>query len=146
MELHDCINFLLTNAQNAVFLYFKRELQEFNVTPIQYALLKCLWDEDDQMPSQLAQVLCLDSSTVTGIMGRLEDKGLIIRAFCKTDRRRVSVHLTQEGKALQAPIEQRIAQANIRVTEGLRDDELLSLKSYLRQIGQNANALSEPEQ
>ena len=65
MQLNECINFMLTNVQNAVFLCFKKQLQQFNVTPIQYALLKCLWDEDEQAPSQLAQHLCLDSSTVT---------------------------------------------------------------------------------
>ena len=67
MQLNECINFMLTNVQNAVFLCFKKQLQQFNVTPIQYALLKCLWDEDEQAPSQLAQHLCLDSSTVTGV-------------------------------------------------------------------------------
>ena len=73
MQLNECINFMLTNVQNAVFLCFKKQLQQYNVTPIQYALLKCLWDEDEQAPSQLAQRLYLDSSTVTGIMSRLEE-------------------------------------------------------------------------
>ena len=39
MQLNECINFMLTNVQNAVFLCFKKQLQQFNVTPIQYALL-----------------------------------------------------------------------------------------------------------
>lgn len=85
MNLAECINFLLTNARNAVFLYFKKELQEYNVTPIQYTLLKCLEDEDQRMPAQLVQTLHLDTSTVTGILARLEDKDLLIRNFCKTN-------------------------------------------------------------
>ena len=138
MKLSDCINFLLTNVQNSVFLYFKKELQEFNVTPIQYALLKCLWDEDNQTPSQLAQSLCLDSSTVTGILSRLEDKGLLKRGFCTTDRRRIIVCLTDSGRALQGPIEARIAHANVCVTEGLEPEELARMRSHLLQIADNA--------
>lgn len=142
MYLTECINFLLTNAQNAVFLYFKKELQEYNVTPIQYALLKCLWDEDQQVPTQLAQTLHLDSSTVTGILARLEDKDLIVRNFCKTDRRRIIVCLTDEGRKLQAPIEKLIERMNNEVTTGLPTEDLLKLKEQLRHITASAEALS----
>ncbi len=141
MKLQECINFILTNVQNSVNLYFKKELQVLNVTPIQYALLKCLWDEDDQMPSQLAQTLCLDSSSVTGILGRLEEKGLIVRDFCKTDRRRVTVYLTDAGRALQKPVEKIISKANAAVTSSLSGGDMEKLKEYLQEIADNANKL-----
>ena len=139
MKLQECINFLLTNVQNSVNLYFKKELQALNVTPIQYALLKCLWDEDDQMPTQLAQTLCLDSSSVTGILGRLEEKGLVVRDFCKTDRRRVTVHLTDTSRALQKPVEEIIDNANVVVTSSLSEHDMAKLKGYLQKIADNAN-------
>lgn len=141
MELHECINFILTNTQNSVYLYFKKELQTLNVTPIQYALLKCLWDEDDQMPSQLAQTLCLDSSSVTGILGRLEEKELVVRDFCKTDRRRVTVYLTDSGRALQKPVEEIIDKANAAITDGLSTQDMARLKEYLQKIADNASKL-----
>ena len=139
MKLQECINFILTNVQNSVNLYFKKELQALNVTPIQYALLKCLWDEDNQMPSQLAQTLCLDSSSVTGILGRLEEKGLVVRDFCKTDRRRVTVYLTDDGRALQKPVEEIIDKANVAVTSSLSAQDMAKLKGYLQKIANNAN-------
>ena len=40
MEINSCINFILSNAQNAVQNYFKRELQQYDITPSQYALLQ----------------------------------------------------------------------------------------------------------
>ena len=144
MQLHNCINFMLTNVQNAVFLCFKRQLQQFNVTPIQYALLKCLWDEDEQAPSQLAQQLCLDSSTVTGIMGRLEEKELIVRQYCKTDLRRNIVCLTDAGRALQKPIEALIEKTNALVTQGISPQQLDDLRGQLLQIAEQANRLMEP--
>jgi DNA-binding MarR family transcriptional regulator len=141
VKLQECINFLLTNVQNSVNLYFKKELQALNVTPIQYALLKCLWDEDDQMPSQLAQTLCLDSSSVTGILGRLEEKGLVVRDFCKTDRRRVTVYLTDAGRALQKPVEEIIDKANVAVNGSLSAQDMAKLKEYLQKIADNVSKL-----
>ena len=142
MQLNECINFMLTNVQNAVFLCFKKQLQQYNVTPIQYALLKCLWDEDEQAPSQLAQRLYLDSSTVPGIMSRLEEKALIVREYSKTDRRRIIVCLTDAGRALQKPIEALIEETNRLVTQGLSAQEQRQLREQLLHIADQANHLA----
>ena len=142
MQLNECINFMLTNVQNAVFLCFKKQLQQYTVTPIQYALLKCLWDEDEQAPSQLAQRLYLDSSTVTGIMSRLEEKALIVREYSKTDRRRIIVCLTDAGRALQKPIEALIEETNRLVTQGLSAQEQRQLREQLLHIADQANHLA----
>ena len=143
MKLQDCINFLLTNAQNTVFIYFKHELHDLDVTPIQYATLKCLWEQDGQMPSQLAETLCLDSSTVTGILGRLEDKHLITRDFSTEDRRRVIVHLTKDGKALEGPVNEIITRLNNEVTQGLSAKDMDLFRHHLKDISDNAASLSQ---
>jgi len=141
VTLSECINFLLNSSQNAVSLYLKQELQQFNVTPTQYALLKCLWENDEQTPSQLATTLHLDSSTITGILARLEDKELVSRNFCATDRRRVIVCLTAAGKRLQPPIEELIDRVNQSVTVDIPTEDLLRLKDHLRLITKNAENL-----
>ncbi len=141
MKLQECINFVLTNAQNTVFSYFKRELSGLDVTPIQYATLKCLWEQDGQMPSQLAETLNLDSSTVTGILGRLEDKKLIHRSFRVDDRRKVIVNLTDEGKALEGPVNDIIQRLNQEVTSGLNAEELALFHHHLQVISDNAAKL-----
>ena len=143
MKLQECINFLLTNAQNTVFTYFKRELSGLDVTPIQYATLKCLWEEDGQMPSQLAETLNLDSSTVTGILSRLEDKGLIKRSFRMDDRRKVIVHLTDNGRSLEQPVNEIIERLNEEVTAGLSAEDMAVFHHHLKVISDNAARLSE---
>ncbi len=145
MKLQECINFTLTNAQNTVFTYFKHELACLDVTPIQYATLKCLWEEDGQMPSQLAETLNLDSSTVTGILGRLEDKGLINRSFRVDDRRKVVVHLTEEGRRLEAPVNEIVERLNGEVTKGLSDEDMDIFYRYLTVITENASRLARGE-
>ena len=143
MKLQDCINFILTHAQNAVFTYFKRELHHLDVTPIQYASLKCLWEEDGQMPSQLAETLHLDSSTVTGIISRLQDKGLIIRSFNTGDRRKVIVHLTDEGRALEKPVSEIIERLNHELTDGISEADMEVFHRVIGTITENAEKLNK---
>ena len=143
MKLQDCINFILTHAQNAVFTYFKRELHHLDVTPIQYASLKCLWEEDGQMPSQLAETLHLDSSTVTGILSRLQDKGLIIRSFNTGDRRKVIVHLNDEGRALEKPVSEIIERLNHELTDGISETDMDVFHKVISTITENAERLNK---
>ena len=141
MELYDCINFILNSTQNAVHSYFRDKLQPFGVTPIQYSLLKCLWEEDTQTPSQLAQTLQVDSSTVTGLLERLERKQLIVRRYSQEDRRSVSIHLREEGKTLWTQVDRVIEDANAKITQGLDADryaQLLSSLSLLEHNTENA--------
>ena len=43
MEFNECINYLLTTAQHAVFQRMTERLSEYDITPGQYAILNCLW-------------------------------------------------------------------------------------------------------
>ncbi len=140
MELYDCINFILNSTQNAVHSYFRDKLQPFGVTPIQYSLLKCLWEEDTQTPSQLAQTLQVDSSTVTGLLERLERKQLIVRRYSQEDRRSVFVCLEEGGRKLQDEIEEAISEANAAIMNGMTAEEIQRLKDQCGLMKENARS------
>ena len=137
MEINSCINFILSNAQNAVHNYFKRELQQYDITPSQYALLQCLHAQDGLTPSQLAQALRLDTSSITGVLSRLEKKGLIDRVYNQEDRRSVSIHLREEGETLWAKVDQVIDAANTKITQGLDKEHYEQFLSALAIIERN---------
>ena len=138
VELQECINFELISVQNAVFNYFKGKLAPLDVTPIQYALLKCLWTEDLQTPTQLAQTLRLDTSSITGILARLEKKELIERVYNRQDRRSIHVHLLESGAALQKPIETIIEESNREITAGIAPEDYRKFRQLLDVIESNA--------
>lgn len=134
MKLEQCINFALTKAQQAVQQIFKAELAPFGITPGQYAILSCLWDENGQTPRQLAERLSLDSSSITGILDRVEQKGLINRQPCPRDRRALLVVLTEKGQELEQPVNQAIIEANKKVLAQFEDKDSGNLKKYLHQL------------
>lgn len=134
MELNECINFLLTRTQQVVFQKFKASLAEYDVTPVQYGVLKCLWSKDGQNPSQIAASLYLDSSTITGILDRMENKGLIKRLADPSDRRSLKVILTEQGSRLKEPIIKIIDEENRKVLSILEEEERIKLIEYLNRI------------
>lgn len=134
MKLEQCINFALTKAQQSVQQLFKAELAPWGITPGQYAILSCLWDADGQTPRKLAERLSLDSSSVTGILDRVEHKDLIKRQPCPRDRRALQVFLTRKGRELEQPVNRAIIEANKKALTAFEEDDLLNLKEYLYKL------------
>lgn len=134
MELEQCVNFILTKAQQSVHHLFKAELAPYGVTPGQYAVLQCLWDENGQTAKQLAERLFLDGSTVTGVLDRMEQKGLIIKQADPKDRRALQVNLTDLGRKLEEPITRVIEETNQKALHHLDETRAHELKQLLQTI------------
>ena len=112
MELTQCINYLLTTSQHTVFQFLSGKLSEYDLTPSQYGVLSCLWQREFATPKQISEILCLETSTISGVLDRMQKKGLIDRVINREDRREVRVVPTEKGKALQEPITKIIDEVN----------------------------------
>lgn len=84
----------------AIQQYSEEVLKEFGVTGPQLWLLKTLRREGGTSVGELSQKMYLHISTVSGIIDRLEAKGYIARKRGDTDRRVVTVHLTETGRRI----------------------------------------------
>ncbi len=111
-QIEDCLSFYLGKAYQRVTQSAKQRLAPYGVTPVQYALLKVLWEQDHQSGAELGERLLLDSATMTGLLDRLEQAGLIERKAHATDRRVNRVALTARGRDLQAPLDREMDQMN----------------------------------
>src|SRR6266849_6370632 len=111
-QIEDCLSFYLGKAYQRVTQSAKQRLAPYGVTPVQYALLKVLWEHDQQSGAELGERLLLDSATMTGLLDRLEHAGLIERKAHATDRRVNRVVLTVRGRDLQTPLDREMDQMN----------------------------------
>ena len=134
MELNECINFLLSAAQHNVFQYLSAKLSSFGVTPSQYSVLRCLWGKDHATPKQLAETLGIETSTISGLLDRLQKNNLIDRIINREDRREVQVVVTEKGKSLEEPITKIIDEVNAEVLKNFTSEEISKLKDTLRFI------------
>ena len=134
MQLNECINFMLTRAQNSTLSHFRENLSKHDVTPAQYAILKCLSELGEQSPSQLAHVLHLDNSTITGIVDRMVKKNLLQRTPAVSDRRFLTISITPLGMSMMPGIEQTIESVNRRILSVFDECEAQSLMKCLEVI------------
>ena len=134
MQLEECVNYLLTTAQHSVFLKMTEKLSVFEITPVQYAVLYCLWESDRRSPKEIAERLKLENSTISGILERMEKKGLIRRSISQADRRFVQVVLTEKGKKLKEDVLASVEQVNDEVLAGFSSEECEFLKQHLRAL------------
>jgi len=93
-------------------LYTKELNKKYSVTAAQLNCLLALHESGPLPLSHIAKLIMVKSSTVTGIIDRLERKGLVERVRTSRDRRVITIQLTEAGTRLAnnapPPIQQKI--------------------------------------
>ena len=83
--------------------------------------------------NELAAVLACDNSNVTGLVDRLEARGLVTRRASPEDRRVKRVVLTPEGERLRAQLLERVGRPPAGF-ERLSASEQRDLRDLLRRL------------
>ena len=133
-HIEDCLSFYLSKAYQRVTQTVKQRLAPYGVTPVQYALLKVLWEKDNQSGAELGERLQLDSATITGVLDRLEHGGLIERQSQVSDRRINRIVLTERGRELQEPLDRALDQINYDFLSKFPPDDAHRLRELLRTL------------
>jgi DNA-binding MarR family transcriptional regulator len=80
----------------------RRLASQADLTPSQLLVMQHLSQEGKALPSAIAKAVRLKQATVTVLVNKLEDIGLVLRRRDTVDRRRIWVELTEAGKAALA--------------------------------------------
>ena len=97
--------FALYRATRAVQRSYAPHLAELGLTYPQYLAMLVLWEEEPLTVGALGERLHLDSGTLTPLLKRLQEAGLVERRRDEDDERRVNIVLTRRGRALRAKAE-----------------------------------------
>src|SRR5438876_9322023 len=116
---------------------FEARAAELDITAPQFQVLHRLWEGDGILTSALMRDICSDGGTITGLLDRLEAKGLIRRERSADDRRAVQVFLTPAGRALEVPLMGILTAINEQALESFRPEERSQLLGALKRIGAN---------
>jgi MarR family transcriptional regulator, organic hydroperoxide resistance regulator len=104
---------------------------EFELSPPQVRALGVL-DPDRPVPmSDLAEALHCDNSNVTGIVDRLEDRGLVERRSATHDRRVKMLVVTPRGAEIRDRLAERLEEAPPPLA-GLTPDDQRTLRDIMR--------------
>ena len=104
IPLDNQICFTLYATSMAITRTYKPMLEALGITYPQYLVLSVLGEAGDENGGAtvggIAQRLSLESSTITPLVKRLEQAGLVTRERSTVDERQVQVRLTDAGRAL----------------------------------------------
>ena len=100
-KLDNQLCFRLYTASRLLTQAYHPLLSEAGLTYPQYLVLLVLWEKDAQPVNDIAKRLVLETNTVTPLLKRMEDAGIVAREKGKADARQMIVRLTPHGKRLQ---------------------------------------------
>ena len=110
---------------------FMEAMAEFDLTPVQGHVLRILRPGEPLPMNDLAGALRCDASNVTGLVDRLEQRGLLERRAGERDRRVKELVLTPGGAELRERVLERMSEPPEAISQlPLRDQR--SLRDILR--------------
>ena len=121
---------------------FLQETQAHGLTPVQYAALQGAANAPGIDQRTLAGQIGLDTSTIGGVIDRLEARGLMQRSASAEDRRVRLLTPTVEGRALLSAVVPAMQRAQERMLEPLPKAERTEFMRMLRVLVTANNQLS----
>lgn len=80
---------------------FQERLDPYGLTTFHWLVLCCLWKQDGLPTSALGEQLQQVGGTLTGVIDRMEERGLVRRERDRDDRRVWRIWLTDTGRQLE---------------------------------------------
>lgn len=106
-EVYDCLK-LQNQLCYPIYLLSKEiikkytpYLNEINLTYTQYVVMMYFWEKKKSNVKEMSNILLIDSSTLTPLLKKLEQKRFIKRSKSDVDERNLSITITKEGESLK---------------------------------------------
>jgi DNA-binding MarR family transcriptional regulator len=136
---------LMRRLLQAGELYTKELNKRYRVSVPQLHCLLTIHENGPLPLSRIARQIMVNSSTVTGIIDRLEQKGLARRARKSHDRRVITIELTESGKKLAEAAPPPIPQKIINGLKKLPEEEMEQIVQDLRKLTRMLDDIEQSE-
>lgn len=134
-------NFIRRLHQIAVAA-FLQETEAHGITPVQFAALQSVVATPDMDQRTLAAAIGQDASTTTGVIDRLEARGLMQRRPSPTDRRARCLTITDEGRQLLNEVSPAVLRAQVLMLEPLPEQDKAHFMRLIETLVDGNNSLS----
>lgn len=126
---------LIKQLQSYTQWSMEGDLSQTDVTPQQMIIIKLIAHYNGQTLSQLCREMNLSKGTVSGIVHRLQEKGLVKKETLPADRRSASIVFTEQGWKFAFAIRAEMTDAFNHIFEQFSDEEL---QFYLKTLAEMA--------
>ena len=129
--------FLISQIKSVSGRLFERILQDCGVEEFNGAqgrILYVLWQADGVPIVELSQKTGLAKNTLTSMLGRMEESGLILREQSEEDRRQTIISLTDKARELEEKYDEVSERANLLFFKGFTPAEIAELECLLSKV------------
>jgi MarR family transcriptional regulator, 2-MHQ and catechol-resistance regulon repressor len=124
--------------------YSAPHIKSMDLTPSQFDVIATLGNQPPMACKTLGDKTLITKGTLTGILDRLEIKGLTERKACEEDARSQKVALTLAGQAMFEHTFPKHMQHLEKAFKELSPQQMLDLTSSLKQLREAMEALAKP--
>ena len=110
-------------------------LEEIDLTYTQYIVMMYFWEKEKSNVKEVGKTLLLDSSTLTPLLKKLENKGFITRVRSTIDERNLEIQITKKGRELKDKA--KLIPEKIGKCIALSEEEATTLYSLMYKILMN---------
>ena len=136
---------VLARAYHSIAAYIEGSVTSQGLILSDFMVLEVLLHKGPLTISVIGEKVLLASASMTSAIDRLENRGLVQRRSCNSDRRIRLVELTDEGRGFIEEIYARHEKDLERVAVGLSETERRTMYEGLKKMGLAAKA-AEPTQ
>lgn len=132
LKLENQLCFPIYALSRQITALYRPHLEALELTYPQYLVMLALWEHETVTVKQLGKLLWLDSGTLTPLLKRMEENGLLSRNRSEADERVVNIRISVKGTTLK--------QQALSIPEAIKDalstddEQLFNLRDQLKQI------------
>jgi DNA-binding MarR family transcriptional regulator len=130
--------FAVYSTAHAFTRAYKPILDKVGLTYPQYLVMLVLWEKSELPVKTIGEQLDLDSGTLSPLLKRLEQNGLITRTRDPRDERQVIVALTAKGQVMRSEVD--TIMASIGQAAGCTLEEMVTIREMLQGLRANLTA------
>lgn len=123
------------------YTYFQKEIYEkvkpLGLTMGQPKILDYLSSHDGANQKEIAMACNIEPGSLTSLLNRMEDRGIIIRKILNNNRRTYHIFLTEKGKELQLAVSKAFVELETQALAGIREEDKELFMNIFSQINDN---------
>lgn len=143
--MDDTLHYLIMANQMLVQKSLLEHLKDTGLTIGQPKILDYLKEHDGSNQKEIAKACFLEAGSLTTILNKMEEKGLIERKILNGNRRSFHIYLTAEGKEKQQLVEKAFTEIEKRALADIQEDEFAQFMSVYNRIYRNLASILEKQ-
>ena len=142
LRFDGCIATNIEQAYRHLEQVYERLITPLGLSMLEWYALRALYAKDGLSASHLATLVCRHPSSMTALLDRMQDKGLLRREIDPADRRSVRIFLCGQGNAYRSQVESVAGQLDRLVSDHITPQQM---ETFLYVLGVLQNVrMDEP--